>query len=195
MRILAVADRRHRALYDYFDPERWRDVDLIVSCGDVDAQYLSFLVTVIPKPLVYVPGNHDAAYRLNPPGGCDSIDDRVMEVGGLVVAGLGGSHWYNGEDLQYTEPQMARRARRITRKARRFGRVDIIVTHAPPREIHDLEDMCHRGFSAFRTLMEKLRPKVLVHGHNHQIYRKEDRQTVVDGVRVINAYEYCCFDV
>ena len=53
MHILAVADRRHRALYDYFDQERWRDIDLVISCGDIDATYLSFLVTVIPRPLLY----------------------------------------------------------------------------------------------------------------------------------------------
>jgi Icc-related predicted phosphoesterase len=195
MHILSVADRRHRALYDYFDPERWQNVDLIISCGDLDPQYLSFLVTMIPKPLVYVPGNHDTMYRLNPPLGCDSIDDRIVEVGGLVVAGLGGSHWYNGKDLQFTENQMAKRVKRIIKKAGSFGRVDLVVTHAPPRGVHDLDDMCHRGFAAFRTLMEELKPKVLVHGHNHQIYKKEDRETTVDGVRVINAYEYYCFDV
>lgn len=195
MHILSIADRRHRALYDYFDPERWKNIDLIISCGDVDPQYLSFLVTMIPKPLLYVPGNHDTEYRSNPPIGCDSIDDRIVEVGGLVVAGLGGSQWYNGKDLQFTEIQMARRVKKIIRKAKRFGKIDVVVTHAPPRGVHDLEDMCHRGFSAFRTLMKELKPKVLVHGHNHQIYKKEDREIVINGVKVINAYEYYCFDV
>ncbi|MGQ9616270.1 MAG: metallophosphoesterase family protein [Spirochaetota bacterium] len=195
MHILSVADRRHRALYDYFDPERWKNVDLIISCGDIDPQYLSFLVTMIPKPLLYVHGNHDTGYRNDPPSGCDSIDDKVVEIGGLVIAGLGGSNWYNGEDMQFTEQQMTRRVKRIIRRAGRYGRIDIVVTHAPPRGIQDLEDMCHRGFSAFRTLMEELRPKVLVHGHNHQVYRKEDRETIADGVRVINAYEYYSFDV
>jgi hypothetical protein len=57
MQILAVSDRKHKALYDYFDRHRWEDIDLVLSCGDIDARYLSFLVTMIPKPLLYVPGN------------------------------------------------------------------------------------------------------------------------------------------
>jgi Icc-related predicted phosphoesterase len=195
MRILAVSDRRHKALYDYFDRERWRDIDLVISCGDIDAPYLSFLVTVIPKPLLYVPGNHDESYLKNPPEGCDSLDDRVIRVGGGVLGGLGGSYWYNGKDLQYTERQMMRRGRKLVRRARSMGGLDILVTHAPPRGIHDQDDQCHRGFETFREIIRSLRPKVLVHGHNHEVYGKEDREAVIDGTRIINAYEYYSFDI
>lgn len=195
MHILAVSDRRHKALYDYFDSDRWKDIDLVISCGDIDAKYLSFLVTMIPKPLFYVPGNHDGAYMRNPPEGCDSIDDRVVSTGDIVVGGLGGSFWYNGKDLQYTERQMMRRGRKLMRKAGKMGGLDVLVTHAPPRGVHDLDDICHQGFQTFRKIMDVLHPKVLVHGHTHEIYRKEDRDIVVDGTRVINAYEYYRFDV
>ena len=195
MHILAVSDRRHRALYDYFDRERWRDIDLVISCGDIDAEYLSFLVTVIPKPLLYVPGNHDEAYLKNPPEGCDSIDDVVVRVQGAIIGGLGGSFWYNGKDLQYTERQMLQRSRKLIRKARRMGGLDLLITHAPPEGVHDLQDACHRGFQAFRTIIDELRPEVLVHGHNHEVRRKEDRETMLNGTRVINAFEYCHFEV
>jgi hypothetical protein len=43
--------------------------------------------------------------------------------------------------------------------------------------------------------MNQLHPKVMVHGHNHEVYGKEDRDTLVDGTRIINAYEYYRFDV
>jgi Icc-related predicted phosphoesterase len=185
----------HKALYDYFDRERWRGVDLVISCGDVDARYLSFLVTMIPKPLIYIPGNHDEAYTKNPPEGCDPIDDRVLRIQGALIGGLGGSFWYNGMDLQYTERQMMQRGRKLIRKARKMGGLDILVTHAPPRGVHDLDDVCHQGFQAFRTIIEELSPKVLVHGHTHEVYRKEDRDTSVDGTRVINAFEYYSFEV
>lgn len=194
MKILAVADKRHRALYDYFDPERWRDIDLVLSCGDLDAGYLSFLVTVIPVPLLFVPGNHDLTYEKEPPEGCDSVDDTVLSVKGAIVGGLGGSYWYNGKDLQYTEARMEKRARRLVRKAKKFGRLDILVTHAPPRGIHDQDDVCHTGFKAFLDLIETLHPKMLVHGHNHEVYSKKDRDIVVDGTRVINAFEYYRFE-
>jgi Icc-related predicted phosphoesterase len=193
--VLAVSDRRHRALYDYFDRERWRDVDLVISCGDIEASYLSFLVTMIPKPLIYVPGNHDEAYMKNPPEGCDSINDKVVRIDGALIGGLGGSFWYNGKDMQYTERQMTQRGRKLIRKARKMGGLDILVTHAPPRGVHDLDDVCHQGFQAFHTIIDELSPKVLVHGHTHEIYRKEDRDTSVNGTRVINAFEYYRFAV
>jgi Icc-related predicted phosphoesterase len=195
VRILAVSDRRHKALYDYFDPHRWEDIDLVISCGDIDARYLSFLVTMIPKPLLYVPGNHDEQYLKEPPEGCDSLDDRVMRVGGALIGGLGGSFWYNGKDLQYTERQMSRRGTKLIRKARRLGGLDILVTHAPPRGIHDQSDACHRGFQSFREIIDSLHPRVLIHGHNHEIYGKEDREAVLQGTRIINAFEYYRFEI
>ncbi|MFW6139402.1 MAG: metallophosphoesterase family protein, partial [Spirochaetota bacterium] len=186
---------RTGVLYDYFEPDRWEDIDLIISCGDLDPEYLSFLVTVIPAPLVYVHGNHDLRYVKSPPLGCRSVEDTVVELKGVTIGGLGGSNRYNGRTFQYTEKQMARRARKIQRKAKKMGGLDIIVTHAPPRGIHDLSDLCHRGFLCFVDVMEAAHPRVLVHGHNHQVYSKQDRDTVVNGVRVINACGYYCFEI
>ena len=33
--------------------------------------------------------------------------------------------------------------------------MDIIITHAPPRHIHDAEDQCHRGFESFQHLIDR----------------------------------------
>jgi Icc-related predicted phosphoesterase len=195
MRILAVADQKHKALYDYFEPERWRDVDIVISCGDLDARYLSFIVSMIHAPLLYVPGNHDERYEKEPPEGCNSIDGKVITVKGARIAGLGGSYWYNGRDLQYSEKQMARRVKKIIRQSKRLGGLDIFVSHAPPKDIHDLPDNCHTGFCAFRDLMETLHPKIMLHGHNHEVYNKKDRESEVDGVRVINTYGYYDFEM
>jgi uncharacterized protein len=195
MRILAVADVQHKALYDHFEPRRWSGVDLVISCGDLKAEYLSFLVTMINKPLLYVPGNHDESYEKAPPEGCDSVDGRVVSVKAIRVGGLGGSIWYNGRGLQYSEKQMARRAGKLIRLAGRAGGIDVFVSHAPPKGVHDLLDKCHTGFESFRTLMEELRPRVFIHGHNHEVYGGKERETEVDGIRVINACGYYDFEL
>ena len=62
MKILTVADAEERCLWDCYDAERFADIDLILSAGDLDADYLEFLSTVVNKPLFYVRGNHDDAY-------------------------------------------------------------------------------------------------------------------------------------
>jgi len=52
-RILAVSDSVDPALYDHFNVERWRaeKVELIISCGDLPAYYLSYLVSRFDVPL------------------------------------------------------------------------------------------------------------------------------------------------
>ena len=74
MNILAIADVEERCLWECFRKERFEDVDLILSAGDLDPDYLEFLVTVINKPLVYVRGNHDDRYARHAPGGCICVD-------------------------------------------------------------------------------------------------------------------------
>ena len=69
MRILVISDEESPALWDYFDRRRLEGVDLILSAGDLNPEYLSFLVTFCHAPLLYVHGNHDDRYRKNPPGG------------------------------------------------------------------------------------------------------------------------------
>ena len=100
MKILVLADAESTYIWDHFDPDAFADVDLVISCGDLKASYLSFVVTMLPVPLLYVPGNHDADYLRNPPLGCDLIDDQVVTVKGLRIMGLGGSYRYKPGPFQ-----------------------------------------------------------------------------------------------
>ena len=43
MKILVIADEEVKSLWDYYDREKTKDVDLIISCGDLKPQYLEFL--------------------------------------------------------------------------------------------------------------------------------------------------------
>ena len=67
MKILAISDEECSALWDYYTPGKLREYDLIISCGDLKADYLSFLVTVANIPVLYVHGNHDGGYLEYPP--------------------------------------------------------------------------------------------------------------------------------
>ena len=78
MKILTVSDEECAALWDNYVPGRLKEYDLILSCGDLSARYLSFLVTMARCPLLYVHGNHDTNYNQVPPEGCDCIDDIVV---------------------------------------------------------------------------------------------------------------------
>ncbi len=189
MKILAVSDEEAAILWDHYRPGMLEEYDLILSCGDLKAEYLSFLVTMARCPVLYVPGNHDGKYETAPPEGCDCIDGRLVVYRGLRILGLGGSLLYNRGKHQYTQQQMARRVRKLRRAIGAAGGVDIVVTHAPPLGVGDLDDHPHRGFSAFLQLLERYRPQYLLHGHIHLHYgQKLPRVRTWGETAVIN----CC---
>jgi Icc-related predicted phosphoesterase len=100
------------------------------------------------------------------PSGGVNADGRVVEVAGLRIAGLGGSIRYNDGQNQWTERQQARRAARLVRAARKRP-VDVLLTHSPPLGVGDRDDPPHRGFACLHTVVDQLKPAVLVHGHIH----------------------------
>lgn len=189
MKILVLADEESKYLWDYYEQGRLDDIDLILSAGDLKAEYLSFLVTFAKCPLLYVHGNHDTRYVESPPEGCICIDDSLFVYKGVRILGLGGSMRYNAGKFQYTESQMQRRIRRRTLDLLRYRGFDILLTHAPMAGFHDMEDLPHRGFACFRRLLEKYKPKFFVHGHVHLNYGRFPRKDTFGETTVINAYE------
>ena len=190
MKLLLLADVESPYLWDHYRPGRLDDVDLILSCGDLNARYLSFLVTMGRAPLLYVHGNHDTTYAEHPPEGCDCIEDKLVTVGGLRILGLGGSIYYSGGANQYTERQMARRIRRLRWRIWRAGGVDIVLTHSPAQGYGDGGDYAHRGFACFLDLIDRYHPRYLVHGHVHTSYVPNlSRVSERNGTTIINACE------
>lgn len=190
MKILAVSDEECPALWDYYVPGRLAQYDLILSAGDLKADYLSFLVTLSRAPVLYVHGNHDESYKTAPPEGCDCIDDQLVVYNGLRILGLGGCRRYHPGDFQYTETQMRRRIARLKWVLWRSGGVDIVVTHAPPKGIGDQEDPAHIGFQALLELVDKYHPQYLLHGHIHLRYGMGAvREREYSGTKVINVSE------
>lgn len=190
MKILALADEEVPALYDYYVPGRLKDYDLILSCGDLKPEYLSFIVTMARAPVKYVCGNHDTRYSVRPPEGCDCIEDDVVLCKGLRILGLGGSYRYNSGSCQYTESEMRKRISRLKRKIKKMGGVDIVISHAPLKGIGDGEDGPHQGFQSFLDFIDEYHPKYWLHGHVHMNYGGDStRVREYGGTTVINAYE------
>ena len=181
MKILVLADQKSKYLYDFYEPDKLKDVDLIISCGDLSPVYLSFFVTLCNVPLLYVRGNHDDRYEVTPPEGCICIEDDIFVYEGIRILGLGGSMEY-----------IPKRVRKLKYKLWKHKGFDILVTHAPAYQINDLEDLPHRGFAVFRTLMEKYEPKYFFHGHVHANYsRKFKRKDTFGKTTIVNGFEYC----
>ena len=197
MKILAIADQESKSLWDYFDKSKLEGVDLIISCGDLDPRYLSFLATFTHAPVLYVHGNHDDKYERIPPDGCISIEDRIYNFNGVRILGLGGSVRYKPVGhYQYTQKEMAKRVNKLRLKLMKSRGFDILVGHAPAYRINDGEDLPHTGFEAFVKLIDKYNPKYFIHGHIHANYGKEyKRYSTYHNSQIINAYEKYEFEI
>jgi Icc-related predicted phosphoesterase len=71
---------------------------------------------------------------------------------------------------------------------------DLLLTHAPPKDIHDKKDKCHQGFKAFRWFMKAFEPRYLVHGHIHLYDLSDVRVTQWEKTTVVNAYSHYIID-
>jgi Icc-related predicted phosphoesterase len=201
VKILAVSDQVVNAVYNGHIEKRFGDIDLAVSCGDLPYSYLEFIVTMLSVPCFYVHGNHDhPEYRadgttLAEPGGWVDIDGATVEAKGVLLAGLEGSIRYKpGARYQYSERHMAWKAWRLAPalllNRLRYGRyLDVLVTHSPPRGIHDGDDLPHRGFQSFLGFIDLFKPRYLLHGHKH-VYGPETTSTRYAETDVINVHPF-----
>jgi uncharacterized protein len=196
LKILTVSDFKENELTRQVEDKTLEPVDLIISCGDLDPEYLSFLRDRLDVPLYYVKGNHDIRYTRENPVGCQNIHERVVSFGSLNILGLEGSIWYNGGPNQYTDAMMKKMIFWMWFSIWRKGPIHMVVTHASPRHIHDREDRCHMGFESFNALVKKQAPDYFVHGHIHQEFETPgDRITIVNTTQVINTCGYTILEV
>jgi Icc-related predicted phosphoesterase len=197
MKILSVADTVVKNLLEPVGGGPAIDgIELILACGDLPPEYLSALKQRYDTELLYVLGNHDLRYGESPPMGCVHIHRQIVKVGNIRITGFSGSRWYNGNINQYTEKQMARFIRKMRFPLWRSRGVDLVITHASPRFIHDAEDPCHRGFRVFTEFINKYQPRYFIHGHIHALFENDsERLTRVKSTSVINSYGYHVLEI
>lgn len=209
LKILCVADEIDLVVYSSSIRERFGDIDLILSAGDLPDEYLGFISSMLNKPLISVAGNHDPEDRIprNPLVGSGFFDasrekDRtglgrlafsLRKESGIMVLGLPGSMLYNGGVNQYSNLSMTMRIlyllpRLLLRKLFTGRGTDIILAHSPPKGIHDAQDRCHQGFSSFRWLIKLASPLYFVHGHVHVYDIQELREHSEGKTTVVNVY-------
>jgi len=220
MKILCIADHIDPLIYSPGIRTRFKDVGLVLSAGDLPLNYYDFIVSTLNKPLLFVFGNHNlkglehfrgcadalgwfSSVRREmeaPATGAVYINDRVRREKSVLVAGLGGSRWYNGGENQYTDLQVYLRLAALIPhllvNRLRFGRyLDVLLTHAPPQGVHDGQDPCHRGFKALLWFMRAFKPRFLVHGHIHLYSGDAERVTRYLATTVVNAYDHALIEV
>jgi Icc-related predicted phosphoesterase len=168
IRILAVSDEMDPALEDVRNRRSLGLIDLILGCGDLAGEDLTFVADLINAPLIYVRGNHDGDERWRReskhlPDAAESTC--IRRESGLAIAGL---TWpgHKGKGAMRSERGAWRQALRLA--LRRLGRGEpmVIISHVPPLGAGDIESNgYHRGFDGYRWLLERLAPPLWLHGH------------------------------
>lgn len=177
IRILAVSDEPDPSLDSVATRRRMGGVDMVIGAGDLEPDYLGFVADAFDAPLRYVRGNHDvgpawsASRRSLLPE--PMSDGQVVTEAGLRLLGFSGSPVYNDRGMQVSAVGMWAKAIASWSGAQR-ARPLIVVTHAPPRDLNDDTDRAHRGFTAFRWLVDRLSPPLWLHGHTALVRRGID---------------------
>jgi Icc-related predicted phosphoesterase len=156
MRLLVLADEESwlplPALVESHRP------DVVVTLGDLEPDVLDPLGR-FPIPVLGVYGNHDDGQYLDA-ANTTNLHLCAAELGGLTFAGFEGCVRYTrGVPLQYTQ-------REASKLARRLPRADVLISHAPPRGVHEEpDDRAHEGFDGLRAYDERIGPRLHLHGH------------------------------
>ena len=201
-KILAVSDNESQYIYRAVGSAKFKDIDFIISCGDLPYYYLEYIVSMANKDLYYVRGNHahkveigDNRKSANPQGAIDLHRKSLITPNSISLAGIEGSILYNYGPHQYSQAQMWSMVFRLIPslfinyiRTQRF--LDIFVTHAPPWHINDQADLPHQGIKAFRWFLEVFKPRYHLHGHTYNFLKNERMITKYKETEVINVTGY-----
>lgn len=118
----------------------------------------------------------------------------------LLLAGTSGTLRYNKGINQYSDLHMKLKLimmiPQLIKNKIKYGRyLDIFLTHASPRHIHDHEDPCHMGFECYNWFLQKFKPTYMVHGHIHLYDMREERIGKYYDTTVVNAYSHCVIEL
>jgi Icc-related predicted phosphoesterase len=201
VKILAVSDEVVDRLYSLCASGHFREIELILGCGDLPYPYLENLLTMLNIPLFYVPGNHDPDY--NPENslayveGGSNLDLKLVPYKKLLIGGLGGSIRYRPDGTnQHSQAEAYFRAFRMSLRLwwnrLNSGRsLDILITHSPPFGIHDDDSQAHQGLKAINWLLRVAKPRYHFHGHTHfQRGNLSASETTHGPTKIINVFPY-----
>lgn len=147
--------------------------DVVVASGDLECvDTAEALLDHAKAPVVAVTGNIDTAAvarRLREAGVL--IDGKMAEAVGLSFAGVGGMDAVGS-------------LRALLARVEPGKRVDVLVSHHPPRGVLDRTIfMVRAGLRELWEAIERLRPRAHLFGHIHEAAGHEVR----DGILFVNA--------
>jgi hypothetical protein len=176
IRLLAASDEREPGLEVEANRAGIEPIDAVIGCGDLDPRWLAFLADAFGAPLLYVRGNHDHGGdwdERHPVVPTPLASGTTTTIGDLPVAsfewpGAGSVRNARRADLAWWDVLGLLRRLFVRRLGVRGGHRPeplLVISHAAPEGAGDAPDLYHRGFTAYRIVLERLRPPLWLHGH------------------------------
>ncbi len=157
--------------------------DALFSCGDVaDQVILEASASFNCSRIFAVKGNHDPSRDF--PSQVTDLHLRVEEFRDLRLGGLNGAWRYK------TKGHFLYDQWEVDRFLSDFPRVDVFISHNSPRGIHDQEDGVHYGFDGLKSYAKRMKPRLLIHGHQHL-----DRETQLGETRIVGICGYRLMEI
>jgi hypothetical protein len=193
IRLLAASDERDPALEIEANRTALAPLDGILGCGDLDPRWLAFLADSFGAPLVNLHGNHDRGgdWDEHRPVVPDALrPGELTHVAGVAVGGLEWPATRDGGNRR--RPDLAWRhvirlaSANVQARIMRRPEPLLVISHAAPEGAGDAPDAYHRGFAAYRWLLDRFHPPLWLHGHTTTTsvadLRVDDGATIVINV-------------
>lgn len=175
----------HQSWKRFIDQGLPKDVECVITLGDIDKYYLKSLKESTPDstPWFGVYGNHDFYGDLEKLG-IDNIHTKTIKFKDYVFGGLEGSILYKNENRpMYTQFE-------AYFELYGMNSCDILISHNSPIDIHEKDKFAHEGFRALLDYIKKHQPKYAFHGHQHI-----NKETMIGKSNVIGVYGGWLFDL
>lgn len=180
MKALVLADRTPGINYPEFVKEN--NIELVISLGDFVREQLLGLEKITDIPKIGIYGNHDSGNYMEELG-ILNLHSATWTYKGITFAGLQGCVRYknNPQAIMYTQEE-------VWNILKNYPKVDVFITHCPPRGINDEEEVAHQGFDALLDYIEQKPPKVLLHGHTYPTEEKMVREHGPTRIEYVSGY-------
>ena len=158
LNILLVADLHGRSAWEDPFSKVSGHYDACFVLGDLSSHDLDVTINKVDCPIYGIYGNHDERGMLER-FGIPDINETVIEINGIRIAGLEGSPLYNLGRIGYTQEDCSEIMKHLPE-------ADLLLSHASPFD-PTCNDGVHCGFKGVSEYIYRNHVPYCFYGHNH----------------------------
>ena len=163
MKILAFADLHEGITNEEYNILKELDFSICVLLGNIDEDSLCKIKEICnDRPIIGVEGNDDkrgVLERLD----IKNIHNNLIDIRGYEFLGFSGCLPYKRMSEVYLYSQLE-----CSVLLDYAGEADVLIAHNSPFGVHDnQDDMEHTGYKGILKYINRVNPKLVLHGHQH----------------------------